>query len=68
MTKPFSQEHLERIQEAYDRIMADESLKVATSVKNRIQNVAHLFGYPEMNASVTVTINSSYSMVLSEDK
>jgi hypothetical protein len=64
MNKAFSQEHLDRIQEAHNRNMADESIKVANSVKNRLENIAQLFGYHEAVGNVSITINSSYSLTL----
>jgi hypothetical protein len=56
MTYAFSQEYLDRIQEAHDRIMAEESVRVARSVELRLRNFVTLL-------EVAISFSSSYKVV-----
>ena len=62
MTKVFSTQHLERIQEAHNKIMQEETARVSNELNTRLGNIVELFGYGKSEIQTAVSINTAYKI------
>jgi hypothetical protein len=64
MAKLFSSQHLERIQEAHNKIMQEETARVSNDLNTKLGNIVELFGYGQSEIQVSVSISTAYKITI----